>query len=88
MADRQDLLLALKVEDLRRKVLELAAIIGGAYESDVNPRRRPCGSVHHRRPGTAWRRGFGAVGGNWAAGGADLCLSSHVSVPDRLRLEP
>jgi hypothetical protein len=28
MADRQDLLLAPKVEDLRRKVLELAAIIG------------------------------------------------------------
>ena len=29
MADRQDLLLAPKVEDLRRKVFELAAIIGG-----------------------------------------------------------
>jgi hypothetical protein len=28
IADRQDLLLAPKVEDLRRKVLELAAIIG------------------------------------------------------------
>ena len=28
MADRQDLLLARRVEDLRRKVLELAAIIG------------------------------------------------------------
>jgi hypothetical protein len=28
MADRQDLLLAPKVEDLRRKVFELAAIIG------------------------------------------------------------
>jgi hypothetical protein len=28
MADRQDLLLARKVEDLRRRVLELAAIIG------------------------------------------------------------
>ena len=29
MADRQDLLLAQKVEDLRRKVFELAALIGG-----------------------------------------------------------
>jgi len=29
MADRQDLLLARKVEDLRRKVFELAALIGG-----------------------------------------------------------
>jgi len=29
MADRQDLLLAEKAEDLRRKVIELAAIIGG-----------------------------------------------------------
>jgi hypothetical protein len=29
MADRQDLLLARKVEDLSRKVLELAAIIEG-----------------------------------------------------------
>ena len=28
MADRQDLLLAGKAEDLRRKVIELAAIIG------------------------------------------------------------
>jgi len=28
MADRQDLLLAQKVEDLRRKVFELAALIG------------------------------------------------------------
>jgi hypothetical protein len=28
MADRQDLLLAGRVEDLRRKVFELAAIIG------------------------------------------------------------
>jgi hypothetical protein len=28
MADRQDLLLAPKVEDLRRKLFELAAIIG------------------------------------------------------------
>ena len=28
MADRQDLLLARKVEDLRRKVFELAAIVG------------------------------------------------------------
>ncbi len=34
MADRQDLLLAPKVEDLRRKVFELAAIIGGP-DSDV-----------------------------------------------------
>ena len=35
MADRQDLLLARKVGDLRRKVLELAAIIGepDAYEA-------------------------------------------------------
>jgi hypothetical protein len=32
MADRQDLLLARKMEDLRRKVFELAAIIG---ESDI-----------------------------------------------------
>jgi hypothetical protein len=30
MADRQDLLLARKVEDLRRRVLELAALMGGA----------------------------------------------------------
>ena len=35
MADRQDLLLARRVGDLRRKVLELAAIIGepGAHDS-------------------------------------------------------
>jgi hypothetical protein len=31
MVDRQDLLLAGKVEDLRRKVFELAAIIGGPH---------------------------------------------------------
>jgi hypothetical protein len=37
MADRQDLLLAGKAEDLRRKVLELAVIIGGpqAYDPDA-----------------------------------------------------
>jgi hypothetical protein len=37
MADRQDLLLARRVEDLRRKVLELAAIVGEppAYEPDA-----------------------------------------------------
>lgn len=37
MADRQDLLLAQKVEDLRRMVLELAAIIGEphAYDPDA-----------------------------------------------------
>jgi hypothetical protein len=37
MADRQDLLLAGRVEDLRRKVLELAAIIGepGAHGPDT-----------------------------------------------------
>jgi hypothetical protein len=34
MAERQDLLLAGKAEDLRRKVLELAAIIGGPQACD------------------------------------------------------
>jgi hypothetical protein len=34
MADRQDLLLARKVGDLRRKVVELAAALGGPYASD------------------------------------------------------
>src|SRR4030081_636664 len=34
MADRQDLLLARKVEDLRRKVFELAAIIGEPHAHD------------------------------------------------------
>jgi hypothetical protein len=34
MADRQDLLLARKAEDLRRKVFELAAIIGEPYAHD------------------------------------------------------
>jgi hypothetical protein len=34
MADRQDLLLAGRVEDLRRKVFELAAIIGEPYAHD------------------------------------------------------
>ena len=37
MADRQDLLLAPKVEDLRRKVFELAAIIG---RPDAQPWRQ------------------------------------------------
>ena|SRR5258705_6429512 len=53
MADRQDLLLARKVEDLRRKVFELAVIIGEPHDYDspagladlANPR----GSVR------AWR---------------------------------
>jgi hypothetical protein len=37
MADRQDLVLARKVEDLRRKVFELAAIMGesDAYDPDT-----------------------------------------------------
>jgi hypothetical protein len=34
MADRQDLLLARKVGDLRRKVVELAAALGEPYASD------------------------------------------------------
>jgi hypothetical protein len=34
MADRQDLLLARKVEDLKRKVLELAAIVGAPRVQD------------------------------------------------------
>jgi hypothetical protein len=34
MADRQDLLLASKVEDLRRKVYELATIIGETHAHD------------------------------------------------------
>ena len=34
MADRQDLLLALKAEDLRRRVLELAGIIGEPGNGD------------------------------------------------------
>jgi hypothetical protein len=37
MADRQDLFLARKAEDLKRKVFELAAIIGEphAYDPDA-----------------------------------------------------
>jgi hypothetical protein len=34
MADRQDLVLARKVEDLRRKVFELAAIMGESHAYD------------------------------------------------------
>src|SRR3984957_20860690 len=34
MADRQDLLSAPKVEELRRKVFELTAIMGGPYPDD------------------------------------------------------
>jgi hypothetical protein len=34
MADRQDLLLARKVGDLRRKVVELAAVLGEPYARD------------------------------------------------------
>lgn len=37
MADRQDLFLARKVEDLRRKVFELAALIGEPHVRDRGP---------------------------------------------------
>jgi hypothetical protein len=37
MADRQDLFLARKVEDLRRKVFELAALIGEPHVRDPGP---------------------------------------------------
>ena len=40
MADRQDLLLAPKVEDLRRKVFELAAIIGRPDPDAYTPHQR------------------------------------------------
>jgi hypothetical protein len=37
MASRQDLLLAREVEDLRRKVLELAAVIGDPMPKSPSP---------------------------------------------------
>jgi hypothetical protein len=37
MADRHDLLLARKVEDLRRKALELVALIGESNDYDPDP---------------------------------------------------
>jgi hypothetical protein len=55
MAGRQDLLLARKVEDLRQKVFELAAIMGEPHSYDSSRSIRVLGVGLARVPGVRGR---------------------------------
>jgi hypothetical protein len=91
MADRQDLLLARKVEDLTQRVFELAAIIGErpAYDPDTNPATgAPIRPI--RRLGMAWRgcrmfsrAFFGGVPAGWPPARQAAEAVTAISLSDR-----